>query len=80
MINSKKITIFFVLLVALFSCQTIYQPQSVKYNDYRVTQRNSQDSNVIQLLKPYADSVNKSMNDVIAVAEFELQKNNPKVL
>lgn len=78
MINSKKITIFFVLLVALFSCQTIYQPQSVKYNDYRVTQRNSQDSNVIQLLKPYADSVNKSMNDVIAVAEFELQKKQPE--
>jgi 2',3'-cyclic-nucleotide 2'-phosphodiesterase (5'-nucleotidase family) len=73
----KKIGLFLISFW-LFSCQTFYQPQSVQYKDYRVTQANKQDENISAALKPYSDSVNKSMNDVIAVAENELVKRQPE--
>ena len=68
---------FFAILLSI-SCKTIYQPQSVKYEDYRLNQTSMQDSSLIQLLQPYADSVNKSMNAVVAVAETELEKKQPE--
>jgi 2',3'-cyclic-nucleotide 2'-phosphodiesterase (5'-nucleotidase family) len=68
----------FLSLFLLCSCKTFYQPQTVTYNDYRIGQKNIKDSAVIKLLKPYADSVNKSMNDVIAVADAELEKKQPE--
>lgn len=60
------------------SCKTVYQPQSVQYKDYRVNQQQAADSAIIVLLKPYSDSVNHSMNNVIAVAGMELQKKQPE--
>jgi 2',3'-cyclic-nucleotide 2'-phosphodiesterase (5'-nucleotidase family) len=74
----QKKLLLFSLSIWLFSCQTFYQPQSVQYKDYRVTQANKQDENINAALKPYADSVNKSMNDIIAVAEEELVKRQPE--
>lgn len=68
----------FIVLFFSISCKTIYQPQSVKFIDYRINQNSKQDSSVITLLKPFADSVNKSMNAVIAVAEMELEKKQPE--
>jgi 2',3'-cyclic-nucleotide 2'-phosphodiesterase (5'-nucleotidase family) len=62
----------------LVSCKTVYQPQAVQYIDYRLTQQSKQDSNLNKLLQPYADSVNKSMNTVIAVAATELEKKQPE--
>lgn len=69
--------LFFVLLFAA-SCNTTYQPQSVKYIDYRLSPTNKKDSALIQLLQPYADSVNKSMNAVVVVSETELEKKLPE--
>ena len=64
----------FIVCSLLFSCSTFYQPQSVKYKDYRFTNASKPDSAILQLLKPYADSVNKSMNDIVAINEAELEK------
>lgn len=72
----KKILLFFIP-IWLVSCQTFYQPQSVQYKDYRLTQTSKQDAAIGTALKPYADSVNKRMNDVIAVADDELVKRQP---
>ncbi|MBP6432738.1 MAG: 5'-nucleotidase C-terminal domain-containing protein [Ferruginibacter sp.] len=77
----KKINIYFSLffLSALFfSCQTFYQPQSVQYKDYRLTNYFNKDSAMQAALKPYSDSVNKSMNDIIVVSEIELEKKQPE--
>jgi 2',3'-cyclic-nucleotide 2'-phosphodiesterase (5'-nucleotidase family) len=60
------------------SCKTVYQPQSVSYKDYRLTPTGKQNDAVAQLLKPYSDSVNKSMNDVVAVSASELVKTQPE--
>lgn len=60
------------------SCKTAYQAQSVQYKDYRISANGRADSALLQLIRPYADSVNKSMNDVIAVSEAELQKQQPE--
>ena len=69
---------FLCTIVCFLSCKTIYQPQSVTYAAYRLNQANKQDSNLIILLQPYADSVNKSMNTIIAVAGSELEKKQPE--
>ena len=74
----KKYFFLFLITSWLFSCQTFYQPQTVKYKDYRLTQTSKQDGALNTVLKPYTDSVNKNMNDIIAVAEEELVKRQPE--
>jgi len=69
---------FFISFLLLVSCKTSYQPQSVTYADYRLNPTIKKDSTLLQLLQPYADSVNKSMNDVVAVAEADLEKKQPE--
>jgi 2',3'-cyclic-nucleotide 2'-phosphodiesterase (5'-nucleotidase family) len=68
----------FFAIVFFVSCKTSYQPQSVTYDAYRISQSYKQDSDLIKLLQPYADSVNKSMNTVIAVADITLEKKQPE--
>jgi len=74
----KKHLFLFLITSWLFSCQTFYQPQTVKYKDYKLTQTSNQDGALNTSLKPYTDSVNKNMNDIIAVAEEELVKRQPE--
>ncbi len=74
----KKHLFLFLITSWLLSCQTFYQPQTVKYKDYRLTQTSKQDGALNTVLKPYTDSVNKNMNDIIAVAEEELVKRQPE--
>lgn len=75
-IHSSAISLL--VLIGLFSCKTAYQPQSVQYKDYSVSKTVSASNPLIPLLKPYSDSVNKSMNDVVAVAGMELEKKQPQ--
>lgn len=56
------------------SCHTTYQSTAVQYNDYRINSSQQKDANLLTVLKPYSDSVNKSMNDVIGIAEKSLDK------
>ena len=71
-------TAFFCTIILTLSCKTVYQPQAVKYVDYRLEQGGKQNDAVVKLLQPYSDSVNKSMNDVVAVAATELVKSQPE--
>lgn len=68
--------LFFTFLVT--SCHTAYQPQSVKYQDYRITQKQTSSNEITILLKPYSDSVNNTMNGVVAVAGINLEKRQPE--
>jgi 2',3'-cyclic-nucleotide 2'-phosphodiesterase (5'-nucleotidase family) len=76
--NFFPLQLLFLFAFFVTSCHTTYQPQSVKYRDYRITQKQTSANEINQLLKPYSDSVNKSMNAVIAVAGITLQKRQPE--
>ncbi len=65
------------LALLLFSCKTFYQPASVQYSDYRIQQPVPQNE-LTAMLKPYADSVNRNMNDVVAVSTVVLEKKQPE--
>ncbi len=66
------------LVIAVLSCNTAYQAKSVQYKDYRLTAAAQQNENINVLLKPYSDSVNNSMNGIIAVSEITLEKKQPE--
>lgn len=75
---SKFFSAGFLIASLLFSCTLSYQAQKVQYNDYRITTGIKQDSAMLVLLKPYSDSLSKSMNDVVAVSETDLEKKQPE--
>ena len=62
------------------SCNTTYQPQKIQYKDYTINRATPASSSLNALLQPFADSVNKSMNDVIGVAAETLEKKQPEGL
>ena len=76
-ISNISIALICTILLSI-SCKTTYQPQSVKYIDYRLNPGSKQSDAVVKLLQPYADSVNKSMLGVIAVAAIDLEKKQPE--
>lgn len=69
---------FFFTCFILLSCKTNYQPQAVQYIDYSIRAGQQSDTNLFKLLQPYADSVNKSMNQVIAQIGVSLDKKQPE--
>lgn len=71
-------TPFFIIICLLAACKTTYQPTSVQYKDYRIAQQQPANNELTAMLQPYADSVNKNMNDVIAIAAVELEKKQPE--
>lgn len=73
-----KGSLLFILLLQVIACKTVYQPHSVQYKDYRIKKDQAVSAELTTTLKPYADSVNKSMNDVIAVAAMSLEKKQPE--
>lgn len=68
----------FLLSLLIFSCNTTYQPKTVQYKDYKINNTGVANTAITALLKPYADSVNKSMNDVIAICNTDLEKKQPE--
>jgi 2',3'-cyclic-nucleotide 2'-phosphodiesterase (5'-nucleotidase family) len=69
----------FLLIVAIvfFSCNPVYRALKVEYKDYRIT-KIQPDSSFISFLKPYGDSLNSTMNVVIARLAVDLEKKRPE--
>lgn len=65
-------------LFAGISCNTVYQSQSLQYKSYRITDTITRDGNTLSMLKPYSDNVNKTMNEVVGVADISLEKKQPE--
>jgi len=77
--RSVKIFVSSILLIAFLPfCKTLYQPTTVQFKDYRITKGQPVNDDISKLLQPYADSVNKNMNDIIAVASMPLEKKQPE--
>lgn len=68
----------FLLVSSAAACNTAYQTSTVQYKDYRISNKQPASNELSTLLKPYADSVNKSMNDVVAVAGMAFEKKQPE--
>ncbi|MFM2358580.1 MAG: hypothetical protein RLY16_573 [Bacteroidota bacterium] len=66
------------LTLILPFCRPSFQPVGVKYADYRIQNGVAPKPEMQQLLQPYADSVNRTMNDVIAVTATALDKKQPE--
>jgi hypothetical protein len=64
--------------ISFFSCNTAYHPSVIQYQDYRITNKQTTDSKMNALVKPYADSVHIKMNVVVAEAGMELEKKQPE--
>lgn len=75
---SKFFIAGFLITGIIFSCTTAYQAQKVQYTDYRIATGAKQDSSLLVLLKPYSDSLSKSMNDIVGVSETDLEKKQPE--
>ncbi|MEI2739423.1 MAG: hypothetical protein V9F01_11600 [Chitinophagaceae bacterium] len=62
---------FFVVFLFLtgLSCNTTYQSQSLQYKSYRINDSQQKDSALLSFLQPYSENVNKTMNDVVGVAD-----------
>lgn len=67
-----------VLTLAGVSCNTSYQSQSLQYKTYRINESQPKDSLVVGLLQPYSENVNKTMNDVVGIADMPLDKKQPE--
>ena len=65
-------------VVAITGCATSYQPNKVQYDSVRITDKAPKDAQVQALLKPYSDSVNSSMNKVIAELAIAMEKKMPE--
>jgi 2',3'-cyclic-nucleotide 2'-phosphodiesterase (5'-nucleotidase family) len=72
--NFLHLLVFPVFLSFILSCNTTYQSQSLQYKTYSISGTGPQDADLLNIIKPYSDSVNKSMNDVVGIAEKTLEK------
>lgn len=66
------------LLFVSSSCNTTYQSRSLQYKSYRITDTVSKNTAALSLLQPYSDHVNKTMNEVVGIAEISLEKKQPE--
>lgn len=77
----KNLPFYLLVLFTVFagsSCNTVYQSQSLQYKAYRINDTTQKDAVVLKIIKPYSDSVNKNMNDIVGMAEKTLEKKSPE--
>lgn len=66
----------FCLLVS--ACSTHYAPDGVQWRDYRIQPGAVPDSSILYMLRPYSDSIDKTMNSVIAESVETLERKQPE--
>jgi 2',3'-cyclic-nucleotide 2'-phosphodiesterase (5'-nucleotidase family) len=72
-------SLFTFLLSLLFvSCTTSYLPQQIVHKQYTIKAQDAKDTLLIQLMKPYKDSVLKNMSSVVGQATILLKRARPE--
>jgi 2',3'-cyclic-nucleotide 2'-phosphodiesterase (5'-nucleotidase family) len=66
------------LLAVLSSCHSTQVPVRADYADYRITTDRQRDTSLVIMLAPYRDSVDRSMNAVVGIADKALDKKQPE--
>lgn len=64
-------------ILFIVSCKPAFKTTSVQYKDYKIDNA-MVDTSYTSFLRPYADSVNRSMNNVIATLTVDLEKKQPE--
>lgn len=72
--RNKISTALLFYLFLLVSCNPSFRSASVEYRSYNVQQKGNQNSQLNTLIKPYSDSINGTMNNVIGENEVLLEK------
>ncbi len=73
----KRIYFLAILFLGFTACQTAQQLSGIGFKDYPVSKELKRDSLVLSMLKSYRDSVDKNMDEVMAVSSAELLKELP---
>jgi 2',3'-cyclic-nucleotide 2'-phosphodiesterase (5'-nucleotidase family) len=74
----RNYLIVLAFLPFITACSNSFQTSKVQYKDYRINTKQPANKNLTSMLQPYADSVNKTMNDVLAEAAMPLEKKQPE--
>lgn len=74
----QRSALIFFLTLLVISCKSVFVPVKAEYEDYRITAALPKDSVMLGIMKPYSDSVNKSMNQVVGIADISLDKKQPE--
>lgn len=72
------VSLLVVVNIVLPACSPVYHSSSVQYSYYEVQQDGQKNQIVNEMLKPYADSMNIQMNEVVGYAEINLDKKQPE--
>ncbi|GAA4343512.1 5'-nucleotidase [Flaviaesturariibacter amylovorans] len=80
MINQLKRSVFAALLLpaALLACRTAQVPVKAEHERYRINSGMKSDSSLARVLQPYRDSVDRSMSEVVGIADKALDKKQPE--
>ena len=73
----KRITPFLLFFVLLSACHSHQTLSGIGYKGYPVGQTKKSDTSYLSMLKPYRDSVDKTMNEVLAQNATDLLKEVP---
>ncbi len=65
------------IIVFIFSCNTVYHPGSVQYSGYAVSGGAIADTGFAAYLKPFRDSMDLTMNEVIGEASKRMDIKRP---
>ncbi len=76
--NTPFAFLFLLLVFTGLSCNTTYQSQTLQYKTYRISDGEQKDSSMLSFLQPYSSNVNKTMNDVVGVADVSMDKKQPE--
>lgn len=64
-------------LIAFTACDRHFQPRQLAYADYTIQGDSTSSTAISSLIRPYSDSMNRSMNTVIGYLETALQHRHP---
>lgn len=74
----RSISFFPVMLLLTVSCSSGHQITTLSFLDYRIDQRVKVDSSLVKMLRPYAGTLNETMNKVIGFSNSNLQAKQPE--
>jgi len=66
-----------VLVFALYSCNTTYHPESLRFTDYSVEGKSVADTTYGKYLKPFRDSMDIVMNEVVGNIAVKMDVKRP---
>ncbi len=70
--------LFFFSTILFLACNKVFIPVQNEYESYRISQASPRDTSMVLLMKPYRDSIEMTMNQVIGATAMTLEKKSPQ--